>query len=313
MRRTFFAASLTQNVYYHLNLLCSGDPIGFRLSPEPCKRPSTDPANDYDLFDRPGPELSRAELLPYLLDNLEHVDDVCSEPDCPYNLWLYADQEYPAQLQLSDWEKKKLQTKIQIPRVALPAPKCLSGLDPSPPATSSSESCSSPTNRSSALPPYSETIISASQSASVSVNLEEPYYPIITLPRSKRDKSNGNSYLRRSGLCCLPLEVQDKDPYAIKLGSLMTEPRPESSCSCSTRSSCSCCSSGIPEPEDPTAPHAFTVQDGAAAKKKKRGKGCNTACCASLTFIVFCILGLACLLLFLYFNTNAMNEGMTTS
>jgi hypothetical protein len=92
-----------------------------------------------------------------------------------------------------------------------------------------------------------------------------------------------------------------------------------SSTASSTYSSCSCssCSTSslIEPPVDPYAPHAFTTEDYLKEKPKTRRclPSCYGACCATCCFMIFCMIGLASLLLYLYFNTSAMREGMTTN
>ena len=85
----------------------------------------------------------------------------------------------------------------------------------------------------------------------------------------------------------------------------------DSCCSCS-----SCSTSSLIEPPlDPSAPHAFTTEDYLKEKPKTTRclPHCYGACCATCCFMIFCMIGLASLLLYLYFNTSAMREGMTTN
>jgi hypothetical protein len=121
-----------------------------------------------------------------------------------------------------------------------------------------------------------------------------------------------------------PAIVAGRTPF-VRFTSAATEAATttESTCSAascsdaSTCSSCSCssCSSSLVEPEvDPSAPHAFTTEDYLKEKPKNSRcmPRCYGACCATCSFMIFCVVGLASLLLYLYFNTSAMREGMTT-
>ena len=334
----------------------SRDQVAFRLSPDPAEHhaapttatPSTSAADDYNLVDRPWPGLSRAELVPYLLDNLDKAGDVCREPDCPYNLWLYADHRFPTKTRLADWEGRSFDPApdFSIPRVKLVGSTAASDSRAESPGlvVGDEADCSRSTasKRSTVLPSYSEATSAASHSLSLPPfsHLEDSVYPIVTLPKGKRVSLT--SLRLSSGLCCIPAisttssrkQQESLEVYAMTPSKPAPRPLSSSSCSCSTHSSssspsssCSCCSSAIPEPVDPTAPHAFTVPDTRKAGGQGRGQAtsrrtgrwwwegevCTTACCVSFAFILFCVVGLACLLLYLYFNTTAMHEGMTTS
>ena len=67
------------------------------------------------------------------------------------------------------------------------------------------------------------------------------------------------------------------------------------------------------EPLDPSAPYAFTTEDYHQEKTKKKRwvPRCYGPCFATFCFMLFCVVGLAALLLYLYFNTSAMREGTT--
>lgn len=243
-----------------------------------------DEMEDYNIMDPPRLKMSREKLLPYLLDRLQHVEDVCTDPDCPYNRWLYSKEEFPSDQCLLDWEDTPNQQSLLTQSIGYNNPSSLESTRI--PQNNSTLTASDTSKQSCGPPPYTTGNYRAN-------------YPIITLPKSARKKRHSKSPIDGISDVKLPL------PEAVSL----------SGCSCETSSVTSSCSTCIVEPEDPTAPHAFVVQDGA----KKRGGGnqclpdCDISCCASLSFMSFCVVGLVALLLYLYFNTNAMKKGMTIS
>jgi len=324
---------------------------------------------DYNIWEKPTTNLSRRQLLPYLLANLHHVEEVCRDSQCPYNRWLYCDADFPGQEELSRWEECRPQwcvdpltdpastgreddvTNGRCDRgestVALGAP--LNG------AGGMSEAPSHPAPQSDGLlliadrlqrPEFNLTNSPAksnlSQFCMEGPDLSDQFYPIITLPKSARKKSKMSRLAHKSSgplsfLCCVNSDLREShlgDKLAIGA-------RPGSQCSCFTNSTgrsssvwpdnssstCSC----ISTPLDPTAPHAFTVKDqlgghprqppgraaAVSAKSTRRGivgrqylPRCDSSCCATFTFILFCMIGLMCLLLYLHYNTNAMTKGM---
>eukprot|EP00088_Acartia_fossae_P023348 TRINITY_DN24384_c0_g1_i1.p1 TRINITY_DN24384_c0_g1~~TRINITY_DN24384_c0_g1_i1.p1 ORF type:complete len:399 (+),score=94.14 TRINITY_DN24384_c0_g1_i1:138-1334(+) len=257
-------------------------------------------ADGYDILVPPTAAISRSRLLPHLLSKLEEVEDVCTDPTCPYNLWLYeGDAPFPDDSDLAWFEHSRSGDDLmKSGNSILDTSRRPGHLNPSLESTriphnvsnSFDQPTSSRTGSMGPPPPYTSQTSSKDNS---SYGLSSSTYPIITLPKSARPKS---------GLAgCLSPQTSS----AVL--------RPVSACSCETSSSTTTCSTCIPEPDDPNAPHAFVVQDGKARPKRKSKywPTCDTACCATFSFIVFCLIGLACLLLYIYFNTKVMHQGMT--
>lgn len=186
-----------------------------------------DELEDYNIMDAPSSKMSRARLLPYLLDSLQHVEEVCTDPDCPYNRWLYGEEEFPSEEHLSEWEEAVNQQSLSSQSISCNIPTSLESTRI--PQNNSTLTNSDTSKQSSGPPPYTSGSYRST-------------YPIITLPKSARKQRN-----TKSGLTDVKLPLPDANSV--------------SGCSCET-SSISSCSTCIHEPEDPTAPHAFVVQDG---------------------------------------------------
>ena len=277
--------------------------FGFKLSPKTEKvryieEDEERRRKEYNLLEVPGAKVSRAELLPYLLANIPHVDDVCTDESCPYNQWLYRDKEYPRESELSEWEEK-MQTVISS-RLHPSYTECVNILSESMILNPGRLHSEPPT---SLPPPYSD--ISHSPTRLRSPTPDYTSYPIITLPKSARKKK---TLLGRSTKGPAPV-VKTKPSVDDSKSSSKSW---SSSCSCDSGSSLSTCSSCIPVPVDPTAPHAFTIGEkgGRAPGRCRYLPRCDTACCATFSFLVFCVVGLVAVLLYLYFNTNTMQKGM---
>ena len=239
---------------------------------------------EIDIWDRPSSKISRADLLPYLLEKMDDVDDACVDENCPYNRWLYAGKEQPDESDLETWEVSNL------PDFSIPRPS-LSGFDSASfsqtrdnfsslegskvsRATNSvleSTKVSQVINLNGSarskdpflvLPRTNSTSISSQDSScsfsTIPIGSNTSTYPIITLSKTARLPEKKNT---PSALCCIPT-LRQKPEEEYKSYSLKELSRPSSSCSCthSSGSSCTSCSTCILEHEDPTAPHAFTVQ-----------------------------------------------------
>ena len=235
-----------------------------------------DDFKDYDIHQRPPAGISRARLLSKLFDKLDNMEDVCLDPDCPYNRWLYMEAHFPGEDLLVGWEEERCDrwkeggsTRKALPEEGARLAEMKSA------ETTSSLSHTRPEDLAAATAsPYTPQSIS---------------YPIITLPRSARKK--------------------EKKPAP----SPWLDSRPSSACSCSSHSSShSSCSSCIPVPDNPNAPYAFTVKDRPPpGNRGRRRLPCDISSCATLAFMTVCLLGLVAVLLYLHFNTKAMHHGMT--
>jgi hypothetical protein len=262
------------------------------------------PPPPYNLYVPPPPNVDPQAYEDYMLSNIQHGDDMCTDPGCPYNRWLYSQASFPAPRYVMEWEQDRTRRHFDRLEEII--------LSPSKMAANSSRSSTEAKDESGS----------------------NGSYPVVTLPKSIR---HDDSQVK-SSLCCLsgqksgadrnrliaeegyyqPSRLQHKQtlppPYSEVTGTELksldveslppTLSRPSTPSSCSTcpssKSSCSCCEGS--EPTDPTAPHAFTTDPGRgkrAAKgppKKKRGVAvcvprCNIVCCASLTFMTFCVIG----------------------
>lgn len=288
-----------ENDAFHVDRELKGV-VGFKLSPQLTKshprrdsiqveesgsddEESAQAQREIDIWDRPKAGISRAEILPYLLEKMNEVEDACVDENCPYNRWLYAGKEHPDRSELDEWEVSKLRD-FSIPRPSISGFEISSdsksrvnissfeGSKVSKASNSVMESTKMSQdlnlNRSSkhkdlftALPRTNSTSISSSDSirsfSTVPIESNASTYPIITLSTRSRQTEKK----RTSSLCCFPVSGnRSEDEY--KSYPLKELSRPPSSCSCSHSysSSCSSCSTCILEHEDPTAPHAFTVQ-----------------------------------------------------
>eukprot|EP00088_Acartia_fossae_P030099 TRINITY_DN3106_c0_g1_i1.p1 TRINITY_DN3106_c0_g1~~TRINITY_DN3106_c0_g1_i1.p1 ORF type:complete len:378 (+),score=83.48 TRINITY_DN3106_c0_g1_i1:190-1323(+) len=303
----------------------------------------------YDIYTPPKGSVDKEQFAAYMLENVEHGDDMCTDPGCPYNRWLYSGASYPTVQYVDEWEQDRTRRHFDRIEEIIMSPKSTAGLP---------------------RPKLSKCLEEDGGNGSINSTHS---YPVVTLPKSLRDSLLEHDHVE-SSICCFGSHKKSEDAspkgpeYSINTSSGLPPPPydslppppprftashemrniesvcsdytaigdgggarsvcstcPTTSSSASTRSSCSCCASS--EPEDPTAPHAFTMDmrklakaQAVAAKKRSKSKGvcawvpsCNTACCATSTFIIFCLLGLTALLLYLKFHTNAMNEGMTAS
>ena len=270
--------------------------VGFKLSPQltkshPRRDSNTqvkesgsddDEQTEIDIWDRPKAGISRADILPYLLEKMNEVEDACVDENCPYNRWLYAGKEHPDRSELDEWEVSKLRD-FSISRPSISGFEISSesqsrvnissfeGSKVSKATNSVLESTKMSQdfnlNRSSRhkdpftiLPRTNSTSISSSDSFStVPIESNASTYPIITL--STRSRQTEKKRKPSRSLCCFPVS-ENKSEEEYKSYPLKELSRPPSSCSCSHSysSSCSSCSTCILEHEDPTAPHAFTVQ-----------------------------------------------------
>ena len=274
--------------------------VGFKLSPQLTKSHPRRDSNpqveesgsdddesaqaqaEIDIWDRPKAGISRADILPYLLEKMNEVEDACVDENCPYNRWLYAGKEHPDRSELDEWEVSKLRD-FSISRPSISGFEISSesqsrvnissfeGSKVSKATNSVLESTKMSQdfnlNRSSRhkdpftiLPRTNSTSISSSDSFStVPIESNASTYPIITL--STRSRQTEKKRKPSRSLCCFPVS-ENKSEEEYKSYPLKELSRPPSSCSCSHSysSSCSSCSTCILEHEDPTAPHAFTVQ-----------------------------------------------------
>jgi len=230
-----------------------------------------DDFKDYDIHQAPPAGISRARLLSQLFDKLDRIEEMCLEPDCPYNRWLYVDAHFPGEDMLLSWEQERWERDHRLEEGDSSRRTGLEGGERLADISSLSHTRKEDLTAS----PYTPQSIS---------------YPIITLPRSVRKS------------------LKEKKPSLSSWPE--SRPSSACSCS-SRSSSHSSCSSCIPVPDNPNAPYAFTVKDRPPPANRGRRRPCDISSCATLSFMTVCLLGLLAVLLYLHFNTKAMHHGMT--
>lgn len=240
---------------------------------------------------------------------------MCTDPGCPYNRWLYSGSGYPGGDYLQEWEQDRTRRHFDRLEEIVMSPHKL-GIGPAAGLTSHTGTPAGSLN--------SYPIITYPKQSRV-----RPLSPVkaskinILCCFGRRNKSQGRSEMSlQDRSSSVPSSLQPP-PYSLnpipppdpRTSSRATTVNSCSTCSTSSKSMCSCCNDDLPD--DPTAPHAFTVDAGRGKAGKKKRSGCaayiprcNVACCASLTFMTLCVIGLTVVLLYLRFATSVMSEGM---
>ena len=264
-------------------------------------QPSDDPPPSYtsNIYIPPRSDVNRHIYAQYMLDNIKSGDDMCTDPGCPYNRWLYSEAAFPQNKFVEEWEQDR--TRRHFDRLE--------------------EIIMSPTK----FGPSHLLHGGSSSRGTTSTEAKddsESSYPVVTLPKSERDAASHSNV--KSSLCCFgakqksfaPDQYGGRNDVMLEEGSYLPSPRhldqgippppysiaasmgsssvhelreiptksqlpppsrsstPSSCSTCppsSTRSSCSCCASSMPV--DPTAPHAFTIEAGISNRRGIRPAG----------------------------------------
>lgn len=318
-----------------------------------CSKHSDDTTNEnYEELDntnilmkRPSSSVSRSSLTRKLFDEYGKLGTMCMEADCPYNLWLFKEKEFPEEQSVEDWEvKKKLHQKEKyeldhendsLPRVVTNKPSSrrkskLSHFDQHSFKTNAFYShyernpypfaFPNPTS-SMYLPSISRSDSSGPPTPSTAPLPPYPWhlynnspinlsmtsnYPIVTLPRSERRGQKSSRVQKLNRPASKDSVLYMKKKYANQA------PSSSSSCSC-TSSSCSSCSSCVDIPMELRPPsYTFATHDTKLRLHRRKRcpclPRCDFTCCVLTSFILITLAGLAAMFFYLYLFTSVEDK-----